>query len=524
MTSRTARLIKHLLAWGLAGCALATLATLSYAAEEAWVLNAGTRSISVIDLPTRSLLTTFSLPDLNATGPLRGLSFSTAGGFAGSKAFVTEGQFVSVIDVATRALTRTIDLELITGRKTRAAGCEAAPRQSFGLPGGIPTLSAYLYIAASVQVDGQNVAEPWYFVFDQTELIVGPRSGWRADGPLLSPTVPVSDRGEALHVSVMGNPLGLARQRAWFTTRAQSAAGSVVRAVELAANDAGTSWSVKRATLQAMPPGQTAPDTLRIGVPYDRNLPILPLGPARRALDPSNPERYCDTTGQPAEFLVTGPAQHALHTYYSDTLGDTVWRLNEETCDEEPFVVGKAPTALTRFGTGPFGEVAVVNRDDDTVSLIDKDGVVTSIDLDPGPPGPSCVLCPRAIATTGPASARGCVISPITLTPAGVNTQLSWTSQGCGGLELMVWCQCSPSSNTASACPCYCDPSDPFNGCEYSLPPSSPLGPDAGGSGLWILPSVPWEPIGPGGGTGFTHLNTSSYSGSWSYTVVPQIP
>lgn len=498
-------------------CALAALTTLALSpalAQEVWVLTEESRELHIIDATTKTAVGVISLPA--GSGTPTGLTFSTVGS-GGTHAFVTEGSLLYRFDTATRTFVDSVDVSAIVGIPLTLEDCASAPTREFSAgPGSAP--ENHLYLAATADPGAGTALEPYYVILDQQELLAGAGVSPLLDsGPLNPPGTPPGSEGQVSGVSVLGAPDGIRHEQAWYTIQVGTPP-SAVRSVLIATDSAsGTPWENVRNEETVLPPGAStaAPG---IATPYDRPMPLIPIGSALVPLDDRAGES-CDLGGELRSALITGPAPGAYNTYVIDGSTSQLLRVNDEDCATEGFPLGDDPVDLTAVAPFTRGEVFVVNRGSDSVSVLCLDDTMMTIELEP--PAPACVLCPiKAVALD--LEAQRCNLSNVSMnqvfSDAGPikDTRLQWSGFNCPTIG--VYCQCLPYSGEDD-CPCECDPQTDGN-CFWTAPPTASFL-SGGGPFIFSAPKTPWIHLGNTVTNSFTHLNVGNYGGNLTYVLGP---
>jgi hypothetical protein len=496
----------------VASCAVSLLAAAPALAQqrEVWVVNEQSLDISIIDSPgdVPSTIETISLGTGTDPAPY-GIAFSTFATDPGSHAFVTQGPFVKVIDVATRGIVSTVNLATLLGRPdVIARGADSARPDRFIDAGGSETVRYYLHIAADVRPAAGMSLEPWFIVLNQEALAGLTTAPALVDDGRLTLTGATGNH-EAMEVRVLGAPAGDAVQRAWYSYRVNGSPPSLGAARVISGGAVTDPWTVdaRRLTTGLA----TVPDSIHPGAPHSRELPLLPEGSAGTVRHLDSEDR-CTFDGMPRAVSVTGPglASFDVWTAIVDPLGpDTVELGNWETCEAfASVVVGENPVDMDTLGRVEWQELYVASRETDSVSIIDESDPTTAnvIQLTPTPT-PPCVKCPRSIAVV---ESPGTVCRAVNLdaTPVDPVDDVFYTWDGLGCQEqtsFKVWCRClSPSLD---ACPVDCVANCPPSlgrqtgevWCEVDVVESE--GGDDGGS----------KTVGSGGGpTEKTQVNTES--------------
>lgn len=485
--------------------------------NELWVVNGGSRDITIVNTATEKVLQQIPLPGGVAAPAPRDICASRMGVSPAAYAFVTQGPKLHVVSTASRSVVRTIDFALLIGRRVRLEGCDAASAAEFSSPSGT-ALRHHLFLSARAEVIGTSDDEPWFFVVDQQQLVPG-ASGEPivGEGPLSLPSIPSAARGIPYDVAAVAAPWGPRQhQRAWFTVQRSGNANELDGVLIAKGQNLNDRWEVVRRVSSPVPAGLSL-GAARIGTPDDRNLPVFPEPATGRLLNVDTGGR-CDVGGRPSYLSIAGPAQGALQIWSLDRGARRLIRTNESSCDTQSFALGRDPISISHDDNGPFGATFVVNRGDDSVTIIRPDSSVGMLQLGP-PPAGNCLLCPEAsIPISGP-RATCCTITNLTVTTLDVNgdsfsdDRLTWTAVGsCPNLR--VWCRCTGDSAFDGDCPCYCAPGD--TSCVQSPPP--PMSISSPGN-LYRMPPLPWKPLGYTPSAPFDNLSAGAYD--LEYTVTP---
>ena len=468
---------------------------------DVWVVNEQSRDIEVIRNLVPPMTTTVSLGGMTAPRPY-GVAFSTLQAFPGSHAFISQGSAIKVFDADMPGLTPALfDLETrlsVPVDSLELRGLETSlPDPFLGPPGPV----ALLHVAATVQRDPSpgGFEEPWYIVLDQRALLglLPPSQLVVADGPLL----PLSTAGyEAMEVHVMGvafevvqqaGPRIVRGQRAWYTYRKTGAAPELVAARLISGEALSDPWTVDQRVVETYAAGTLLPDSVHVGAPHERDLPILPSrgstttpGGHLTNLDTGD---TCGAGDIPRAAMVTGPGfgSYDIWVLERDLAGgsnDWLRRVSWDDCASDPRIpVGLNPVDLDSRGRVKWQELYIANRASDTVTVVQDTDPPTVLTIPLSGGGGVCTRCPRSIAVRE-RQATVCRAINHRLNRVGGNLVQTWDGLGCGsGPTYTVWCRCLESNfndcspNCVQNCPlteadvlpwCEVDPVD--NDTEYS--------------------------------------------------------
>lgn len=480
------------------------------------VLNERAESISVIDLSTNAVSRTISIADPDRDGrpdPPAALTLSNSPAHRGDHAFVAQGRFLRVVNLASGTVVRTHDIAAITGHPGLAlAACESAPpRIHLDSVTGAPELKSYLHLAATTPT-----GDACFFVFDQEQLFLtapGPAAG---EGVL--------GLGTALGVEVLEEPHGSMFQRAWYSIRATVGTQIEVQAVLVqSGRPVGSPWSV--AKRKRFPVPLPPRPSLRIGAPAGGGeLPVLPTGPAGTLQNLDAAASSCSLGSDVTAVSVTGPglASYTVLALRSDA-GELV-EVDARNCVTNTIPTGANPVDVATLGTIDWGQAFTANHDGDSVTRVKRDGTTTTIPIGPG--GGACVHCPIALAAPG----VGCVATDLRAEVRDADADgrrddlsLQWSGAGCpSATTYTVWCMCADDS---PACPCRCD-------CSLPVPPA---GCACGGTtsfsasegAIQLEPPVsiqenPWKILGVTAGTSLNAIDLGGGAGSVDLNVTAE--
>lgn len=487
---------------------------------ELWVLANGPREVLVVDTGIGQVVTRIPIHGGAAAPELSALAFSTYDSANSRFAFVSQGSSIHVLSVASRTVTRTIDLALETGLGLSIVGLASAPTREFSTGTGT-TAATYLFVAANASITGQQTLEPYWLVIEQTALTGDdPTAGLIVgSGALSPPTIPATLRGLVAGVSVPHESRGTQYLRASYAI----AVGSppTQRAVTLYKQQSlSSAWKTVTDFEQTLGPTAVPPVQFEIVSLHDREFPLMPTGTDGRVINTATGD-YCAIGGALTLAHVRGPAPGAYQVDLLDSATDELVRVNAESCAIQRIALGLDPQSIAASEQTRPGEVYVSNRGSDSITVVGLDGSTTQIPLAPPNEDTECAVCPgrlAAIALNPLACSVRSMMTTSHVLPAPY-LRLSWTPVACTSAQrYAVFCQC-----TSSAClECHCNPATDL-GCYASLPPATESA-ESGGAGVAGLllrrPPQPWKQLGLTLGTTYEHHYSSS-AGSWDYVVVP---
>lgn len=422
----------------------AAVGPLVAAGPEVWVVNGSSRDIAIIDADLETVVGGVPLTDLPSAPTC--VAFSSVEGYAARFAFVGQGAFVRVIDVATRTVVRTVNLAALVGHPVEVRACDAARPREF-LAATLPSVESYLHVAAQVQPSMSLPPEPWFVVLDQRALAVDPPG----TPPMVAAGMlhPVADgvAREGMDVVVLPTEHGPAFQRAWHTYRESTPASRIVARLVAAGLQIGAPWSVIASHEESFMTGTPIPDTLGLAVPFSREFPVLPAGPGGRVVN-LDTGGSCTLGGVPRGVAVTGVGPNGYTVLVVDGSGGgagSARLVSPQTCAVQSFPVGADPVDVAIHDHVAFRKAFVANRGGNTVTVLRPDGTQANIPVGGGP---------RALDINH--FPHGCTITHVmTEHPdVSVDVEISWHTVGCDPdtTAYQVWCHC------AAGCPPECVP------------------------------------------------------------------
>ncbi|ANM30169.1 hypothetical protein ABI59_12185 [Acidobacteria bacterium Mor1] len=493
-------------------CALALLGLLFAAAgpavaNEIWVVNENSRDIVILEANTESII---DFIDLTAVqDDPYDVAFTTVPGIDGNIAFVTQGELVVLVDVPSRTPFNQVDVSNLLGLTAQVRGAAAARPRAFLDGGGGEVTRNLLYVAAQV-INAAGFSEPWFVVLDQDVMVADP-----SDPAVLVQAGPLETTQpgqvlEVMDVDVLSTPAGDRFQRAWFTHLEEAPSIRLVATLVAAKRDiAAPIQPVEVRDEQLGLP--SLPDSVTVGVPYDRELPALPLAEEGRVVNldtggdceiPSSNLRDVATAG-------LGPGSHTVLLANDGAPGRIEW-LDPSTCASISFPAQDEPVDIAFDNPIEWNRAFVANRNSDSITLLRVDQSQTTIPL-PGGTSP-CTLCPRSVVANlglqGSCTVRDFEVNPDP-TSGGADSIISWNLTGCDSEpEYLVACVCEDPSSPL--CPPGCGQSTLTPGANaVSSIETLDLALEAGGP----LCDGEWKPLHstgpgdtdytvPGGGTG----------------------
>lgn len=480
--------------WGSLVVVLLMASAQVHAAQEVWVVNGRSLDIAVIDSATDTEVATIPLDDIDGDGTAdpgapapSAVDFSTVPGQAGDFAFVTQGQYLRVIDVRARAVVQTIDLEPLLAPATRLAGLASARPARFFAGAAGRVIVTYLHVAATVDSDGDGNGEALFVVLDQQELVAP-----TGTSPLVAQGSLEIQPGQdltALGVTEMGVGDGPWEQRIWYSmTRAAGGGGTPAAQITTLVSkgrNLSDPWQVGRRQESPLS-GGSLPQRLRLDAPPDREMPVAPLPGEKRLKNLLNGGR-CELAFAPSAVAVAGPGWDTYTVLAIDENLDQLFRVNSRTCAVDEFPAGLRPVDVQTLGRVQWRKAYVANQDDDSLTVLNADGSLRTILLASG--GTPCQRCPESLGAQT-TSANACTVQDLMAVKAGPDTDLSWTGVGCQeGTIYMIWCSCLKDDLTP--CPPECQGPPPLS-TELALPAYPLVGPPGPGP----TTETPWEPLG----------------------------
>lgn len=502
------------------------------AASELWVVERGSGTIAVIDTATDIVVGSIPAGDPDGDGtadPPEGIAFSTMAGQAGRYAFVTQRHFVSVIDVLSRQPARPAwNLSTFPGlANVILRGVAAArPRLVRDASGGMRLVS-HLHVAGTLPG-----GKPVFIVLDQQRLLLTFGSPLIATGSLAA----VTD-ATALDVTTLETPAGERTLRAWYTIARTGGGGSSIEAIAVGAPARdGASWAAAAAKSFPLPPLARAPRRVGLGAPRSGEAPVLPTG-ATGSLENLDTGGRCQLGGEIVAASVTGFGLGSYTVFALDAASESLRAIDPHDCAEPhgPFAVGAGPVAMTTLAELRWTAAFVANHDDDTITRLDADGTLTTIDLG-GSGGGACSRCPIAL---GVVPSYACVTDGLLVSRedgdsdgSDDDARIDFSGVGCSedpepDTEYIVACRCLDDPDCACRCDCDADP-DPDCFCP-GMSLSGAAAPRATGGVGGDTPTgligtldpptgpYPWKELGKTLDTLYLHLDGALADGSWAY-------
>lgn len=502
---------------------LAFLPSQAQLPQDVWVVLEESEEVVVVRPTTGAILMRIDLADPDNDGqpdPPKGIAFSTLSPGSGSKAFVSQGRFLRVIDVAGMSVQRTIDLDALASfpTGTRLVGIATSNPRVYRDTSNVPVTKAYLHAAAT-----SAGGDATFVVFDQADLLP-------TGGPVEVVTGSLGTGTAGARVAVSATPFGRDFDRAWYTTRRQAVGGvSEIAAVSIVASNqlVGArfpAWSLAEEHVVDLA-GAASSEFAGIAVGRYGELPVFPRGPDGSLENLAQPGS-CDLGGADlVDVAITGPGTDSYTIVAIDRAAEELVRIEAFDCSEERIEVGAGPIAVAMFGRVGVDFVAVVNRDDDSLTIVEPGQMPLVVDLG-GAIDPGCELCGVAV---GFSNELACTIDDLQVDKTGTVAELSWGGNCLGGTDYYVWCRCLDEDEFD--CPCACDCDNPAEGCACP----QPLGFGADGPGVSQTDGAGSLQIPPGGelskniwkrinGTptqmkSITHDFAGFEAGSWGYGV-----
>ena len=416
------------------------------AATEIWVVTEQSREIVVLDADNEAIIDLVDLTGLQEDP--YDVAFDTVPGLDGNLAFVTQGPFVVLVDVPSRTPFEQIDVAGLLGLNARLRGIAAARPRAFLDGGGAEVPRSYLYVAAQVTV-GAGLEEPWFVVLDQEIASIDPASpSVLVDARPLESAQP-GQVLEVMDVDVLSSPAGDRFQRAWFTHREEAPDTRIVATQVAAKRDLAAPLSPVEIREELFPP-QSLPDSVTVGVPYDRELPALPLAIQERVIN-LDTERQCDIPGSNLRDAATaglGPGSHTVLLANDGTPGTIIWLDPSDCVNFLTFPAQDEPVDIAFDDPIEWNRAFVANRGSDSVTVLRRDQTLIDIPL-PGGTTP-CTLCPRsAVANLG--VMNSCTVRDFTVDDdptGGQDSQISWNVTGCqSDQSFLVACVCEDAAS-----------------------------------------------------------------------------
>ncbi|UCF66426.1 MAG: hypothetical protein JSV80_11585, partial [Acidobacteriota bacterium] len=433
------------------------------------------------------------------------ICFSTLPSEGGTIAFVTQGRWLTLVDVPTRTqrgrpwnvatLLGVVDADL--------RGCASAGPREFLDPASGPVWKTLLYLTANLPS-----GEARFVVLDQEQLLLAGGTPLVADDVLAA-------SGEAVDVMVMDAPLGERFQRAWYTVSAPGSIDTVQVATDA---EPSSGWQVTERQSSPLPTDQGL-EHLEPGRPPCRELAVVPestLGLLKNV----ETETTCPPGGDQVAVAVTGPGPNSYTVLSVNGATQQLHVINPNDCTERTRTLGANPVSIATLGTLNWQSAFVANRDDDTVTRTDNDGVTQTIPLTTVPPGAECVKCPVSVGVT---LRSGCGTNELMLEKVDADNdgqrddiRLSFSkSPVCG--PVLIACECLDDPLCACRCDCGANP-DPDCFCPGLLDMSlDGIGDTLALQPNWPIGEVPWKELGDTAGGVFDHLNAANPDDSWAY-------
>ncbi|GEM_PF-4524734 len=491
-----------------------------------WVVNEGSRDVSVIDVDSEAVVATVSVedPDGNGTPDTPAdLCFTTSPGIAGSKVFVTQQGLISILDRASPALVGFVDVSRAIGEPSLVMrGCAASPPRRYHLPtdadpGSLVT-KTFLDVAGTI--DGNT---PVWLVIDQDALL-----GLSLD-PVVFDWGTLQSTGEARDVTIAGLPAGDHRHESFYTVVDATPGGPAPTLSVLRLSKDGLLWTsfsvetLRQIELSAASSGLS----FKIDDPSGRRLPVWPQGDSG-TLENLQSGGTCSPGGRLTHASVTGVGANSYTLFALDHLGEELQMIDPTDCTVQTFALGSDPRDLVTRGRLDWKSVYVANRGSDSIYRLNDFQLQNTIQL--APPGPACQKCPISLA---PDPVAYCEITDLDLQlndfdfdGSKDDIKLSWNAAECPANEYFVWCQCLDDDPD---CPCYCDCEIEDSLCNCTGFEGSPPALAAGidnlhdviqGPVFGPIPSKnPWKKMGISLDGEFIHPDAGNPDAGWVYGV-----
>jgi len=483
---------------------------------EVWVVGECLGRISVIDSATSAVVATVDVSDPDGNripDPPSCIAFTADG----THALVTQGRFVTPVEVVGRTVLPPYDLGAALGVDVDISGCAAAPPKRFLDPALGQLVRSHVFLAATTS-SGEALA----VVLDQQALTAGTGGG----DPLVG-TVVLHAAASTRDVAVLSLPAGARHQRAYYT---------LATATELVTQEVFLPESIgavpQLGAASRVPAATSPPGPVRPAAPLGGEFVVVPQGAAGPL---SNPliGGECDAGGEQVAVSVTGFGDNSYTVATLDRATNAFRIVDPSDCSlSDPIGVGSDPVALATLGAVRWERAYVVNRGSDDVTEILDDRSSRTIDLCPTG-GPDCNTCPVSAATSRPT----CDIEDLRVTKLDMDGngridtyRVSWLPIGCAsGTSFEVACKCETVDPT---CPCSCDCSqlNPPPSCQC---PGFVLGARSaatrGANALPLLPPQndlpvpenPWIILGVTPLQELDHAVDEDAGGQWDYKVEP---
>ncbi|ANM29883.1 hypothetical protein ABI59_10310 [Acidobacteria bacterium Mor1] len=451
---------------------------------DVWVVNDQSKDVEVIRMLAPPMSTTVSLGGPGDPAPY-GVAFSTLPAFPGTHAFISQGTGIKVFDADMPGMPPVV-FDLFSSLSIPVDAMELRGIET-SLPDpfvGPPAPVGLLHVTAQVRRDPGGFGEPWFIVLDQRALLglIPPAQLVVDDGPLL----PSSTAGyEAMEVHVMGvafevvQPAGpriVRGQRAWYTYARPGTAPELVAARVVGGEALSDPWTVDQRFVETYPSGTVLPNSVRVGAPHERDLPLLPsrdsAGTPGGHLTDLDTGTTCPVGDIPRALVVTGPGfgSYDIWVLERDLAGganDWLRRVAWDDCSAEPRIaVGLNPIDIDSRSRVDWQELYIANRASDSVTVV-QDGnppTATTLPLPGGGGGGVCVRCPRSIAVRErPETICRAVNHQMSLINGGADLRHTWDGLGCGNtVGYTIWCRCLESNfnDCSPDCVANCPPQE----------------------------------------------------------------
>ena len=469
---------------------------------DVWVLLGGSGEIAMIDPNNNNNVDPNRIDVSDADGdrvldPPNDLCFSTLPNEPGTKAFVTQGRWVTVVDVATEAKLFSKDIgSFVPTGITELRGCaSAAPYEAVDPASGLPTIETDLFVAGT-----STTGDALWFALDQTALL---------DTGVVNP---VRDHGVLAPAAMGGYTTGLelrygaGARRALFTaTRSTGGSDEVLGVTIVGGPFVGDTWSILSTRTYTLPAGSLPPH-IRPGAPFGRELPAVPAG---GKLHNTLTEGLCDLGGNLSAVEIVGPGPDSYSVFVLESGADTIHVVEPVDCTNNPISVGDEPVALAALGNAPWRALFIAEKSGNTVSRLDPDGTVTPIALGSGAPIaagiPSMPVCM-------PGYDYDQAIRDLDDDGFEDDVEIIFDLDGCPILEdVRIWCRPKGLNPNPD---CFCDCSTPPNPEECMCPPLlAEQGGDSGGGVKAldddddIIKDSPWIKLGTSAGGTYHHID-----------------